>query len=422
MNALKAKIYGLSHSEPWVRKRSTDSFPLALLGFAQICSWGTLYYSFPQLAEAMLSEFNWAKSDVYGALSVSLLFSSFAAIPVGKLIDKGLGRNVMVTGSIVAGTLLIAGSLINSLAFLYAVFAAIGIVQATTLYEAAFAVISANHPHEQAKGKIVTLTLWGGFASTVFIPLIELLITHLNWRATFIVLGAVNMFVCSICYGLLPKGKLSKGNMKIREEQAVSRVDDRNINVAWALKQPIFWALLLCFSLFAAGASTFKFHLYPILVESALSPQQVVLILAALGPAQVLGRVALKFAGAKVSALQLGVLTTLALPITFIGMVYLPSQVWLLIPLITLFGAATGMMTIVKGIAIPELLTKEAYGAINGAMNMPIQFIKAGAPAIAAWVWMMTQSYDMVLLVLGGVGMVAVASFALVKQLAHFSR
>ncbi|MBQ4837885.1 MFS transporter [Pseudoalteromonas luteoviolacea] len=417
MNALKAKIYGLSQGEPWALKKSADSFPIALLGFAQICSWGTLYYSFPQLAQAMLSEFNWAKSETYGALSISLLFSSFAAIPVGKLIDNGYGRNVMVIGSIVAGVLLIAGSQINSLSLLYGVFAAIGIVQATTLYEAAFAVINANHQHEEAKGKIVTLTLWGGFASTVFIPFIELLIIHFSWRITFVVLGAVNMFVCSICYGLLPRGII-----KTKDTKVVAQADSRNINVAWALKQPIFWALLLCFSLFAAGASTFKFHLYPILVESALSPQQVVLILAVLGPAQVLGRVALKFAGAKVSALQLGVLTTSALPITFVGMVYLPSQVWLLIPLITLFGAATGMMTIVKGIAIPELLTKEAYGAINGAMSMPIQFIKAGAPAIAAWIWMITQSYDMVLLVLGGIGIVAVACFVLVRQFAHFSR
>ena len=34
----------------------------------------------------------------------------------------------------------------------------------------------------------------------------------------------------------------------------------------------------------------------------------------------------------------------------------------------TLYGAANGILTIVRGIAVPEMLTREAYGAVNGAL------------------------------------------------------
>lgn len=235
-----------------------------------------------------------------------------------------------------------------------------------------------------------------------------------GWRATFIVLGAVNLFVCTAIYSLLPKGQVQQ--VKHQSNQLLSH------NVKWATKQPVFWALLVCFALFAAGASTFKFHLYPFLLERNFSTQEVVLMLAVMGPAQVIGRVVIKLIGNKVTAMHLGVLTTAALPVTFFSLVYLPDELWLFICFIGLFSIASGMMTIVKGIAIPELLTKQAYGAINGAMSIPITMIKAAAPALAALLWMATLSYDLVLILLGSISVLAVLSFALVKSLARYTQ
>jgi len=394
-------------------KTSSKSFPLALLGIAQICSWGTLYYSFPQLAEAMILEFSWAKSDVYGALTICLLFSSITAIPLGKLIDKGYGRQIMVLGSISAGLLLIVASQVNSIFGLYLVFAGIGSLHAATLYEAAFSVIANNYEHETAREKIITLTLWGGFASTVFIPLIEYLIFNLDWRNTLIVLGLINILICAVIYGFLPQ--------RHKKQNKVHKTNSMH-NVRWAMKQPIFWALLICFAFFAAGATTFKFHLYPILVEKGLSIQEIIIILAVMGPSQVLGRLLIGFLGSNISILQLGILTTAVLPLTFFSFALLPTNIWIFIPFIILFGAATGIMTIVKGLAIPELLTREAYGAINGAMNIPIKLIKAASPAIAALVWMMTTSYDSVLIFLGLMSLLALICFTVVKHLSQFSK
>lgn len=389
-------------------KTSIKSFPLALLGLAQICSWGTLYYSFPQIAEAMISEFGWIKSDVYGALTICLLFSSITAIPLGKLIDKGYGRQIMVSGSIIAGLLLIVASQVNSILGLYLVFAGIGTLHSATLYDAAFSVIAHNYEHETARKKIVTLTLWGGFASTVFIPLIGYLIHTIDWRNTLITLGLINILICAVIYGFLPQR---------HKQQYKERKSNNNHNVSWAIKQPIFWALLICFALFAAGATSFKFHLYPILLEKGLSIPDVMIVLAVMGPSQVLGRFLMGSLGSNISALQLGILTAAVLPLTFFALAFLPPNMWLFLPFIILFGVATGIMTIVKGVAIPELLTKEAYGAINGAMNIPIKLLKAASPAIAAVVWGMTTSYDYVLILLGLTSLLALICFTVVRHL-----
>ena len=82
-------------------------------------------------------------------------------------------------------------------------------------------------------------------------------------------------------------------------------------------------------------------------------------------------------------------------------------------PFAILFGAATGVMTIVKGIAIPELLTRDAYGAINGAMNLPIKTIKALSPSIAVFIWLLAGGYQGLLEVLIVCGIVSVLCFVI---------
>jgi predicted MFS family arabinose efflux permease len=77
--------------------------------------------------------------------------------------------------------------------------AGIGLAQAMTLYEPAFAVVARRYGAEARRG-ITALTLWGGFASTVFVPLIQFLIDQVDWRSTLVVLGLVNLALCTPLY------------------------------------------------------------------------------------------------------------------------------------------------------------------------------------------------------------------------------
>lgn len=49
-----------------------------------------------------------------------------------------------------------------------------------------------------------------------------------------------------------------------------------------------------------------------------------------------------------------------------------------------LFGLGNGIMTIVRGTVIPELLGREHYGAKGGAIAFPSNMAKALGPAAAA--------------------------------------
>ena len=105
----------------------------------------------------------------------------------------------MTVGSVLAGVLLLLWSQIASLWPLYPLLAGIGLAQAMTLYEPAFAVVARRYGTEARRG-ITALTLWGGFASTVFVPLIQWLLNTVDWRSTLIVLGLINIALCAPLY------------------------------------------------------------------------------------------------------------------------------------------------------------------------------------------------------------------------------
>ena len=129
-----------------------------------------------------------------------------------------------------------------------------------------------------------------------------------------------------------------------------------------------------------------------------------------LGPSQVAGRIIIKVFLSRMSMGTIGIFTATVFPIVFAAVFFLPSSFVALIPVAIAYGAAKGIMTIVKGMAVPEFLTKNAYGAINGAMNLPITSLRAFAPTIAALSWSVTQDYNLLLISLIGVSLLAVVA------------
>jgi hypothetical protein len=64
-------------------------------------------------------------------------------------------------------------------------------------------------------------------------------------------------------------------------------------------------------------------------------------------------------------------------------------------------GGANGMITIVRGLMVPEMISRDAYGAINGALVAPMNIMLAVSPLVAAWIWSATGGYDAVLIAIG---------------------
>lgn len=361
------------------------------LGIAQIISWGSLYYSFPQIAEAMRADLGLPRAGLYGAAALGIILSGVAAYPVGRAIDRGHGRWLMAGGSAIAGALLCAWSTTDRLVAVYLVLAGIGLTQAATLYEPAFAVVARRFGPTDARRGITALTLWGGFASTVFIPLVEALIGACGWRAALVTLGALNLTLCTGLYAAL----IRPGRDRVITPRRRDRAGPGS--PAYVLRDRTFWLLAISFVAHAGTFSVLTYHLYPLLLDRGLRPSDVVMALAVIGPAQVAGRIAVRVLVPAAPARVLGSVVVAGFPLS-VAVLFLPGPgVAGATASAAVYGAANGVMTIVRGLAVPEMISRHHYGAINGLLTAPSLVVRALAPLAGAALWALSGSYTPVL-------------------------
>jgi MFS family permease len=173
------------------------------LGPTQILSWGALYYAIAIVAPDIAAEMHWRPELVFGAFSWCLLVAGLVATPAGIWLDRYGGRTVMSAGSLVCGAGLILLSQAHGLATYYGAWTLLGVAMALILYEAAFATLN-REIAQDARRAISTMTLFGGFASTVFWPLTLYFKNHIGWRDTYLLYGAIQLLVCLPAHATLP--------------------------------------------------------------------------------------------------------------------------------------------------------------------------------------------------------------------------
>ena len=374
---------------------------VAALGVAQIISWGSLYYPIAVLAAPIRAELGLGNVAVFGSFTVGLFASGFAAPTVGRLIDAHGGRAVLAGGSALGALALIVLALAQGIVSLIVGFVLAGLAMAGCLYDPAFATL--HRISGKAYRKAVTaLTLFGGFASTVFWPLSQLLLDASGCRTAFGVFAALNLLVCLPVHLLtLPRGRL-----------ADAHADSDRRATGEAIRHPAVFAwLATALALGAFLASAFSAHVIGLLTSTGLSARDAVLASSLVGAMQVAGRVVEFTVSRHVHALTVGTLAFVLLALAAILLTQVHG-VWIAaLAFAALYGWSNGIMTIVRGTVPAELLGHSGYGALLGRLAQPQFIARAIAPLALTLVFAIDPTRRISLYALAGIGLVALAAY-----------
>jgi MFS family permease len=348
---------------------------IGILAVTQVVSWGSLYYAFTILAPGIRRDLGLAPELTFGAFSWALLVAGLAAAPVGLLLDRHGGRAVMAAGSCLCALGLAWLGRCTDVVSYYAAWTLIGLAMALTLYEAAFATIQRRlAAGDSARQAISTLTLFGGFASTLSWPLTAWLDASYGWRTTCLSYGVVQLAVClplHLCLGADAAPPAHAGA-------------PRGHTLAEAVRHPAFWTLALAFAVNAFVFSAMAVHLIPLFERLGQAKTTAVLLAALIGPMQVAGRVG-EMAFARHTAPQtVGKLTFAMLPAALAIIALGGAQAWSVAAFCVLYGLSNGILTILRGALPRALFGRDHYGTIAGAMAGPALLAKAAGPLIAA--------------------------------------
>ena len=348
------------------------------LGIAQIISWGSLYYGISVLGAAIGSDLGLTPAHVFGAYSAGLLLSGLTAPIAGRAIDRLGGRVVLSAGSIVAALALAWLARADSLVEYYAAWCVGGVAMGLTLYDPAFATLS-QHFGTSYRKALTALTLFGGFASTVFWPLAQLGLTHWGWRATLLSFAALHVAICLPLHALLiPSGSSVAPPAAGDDQRGATALPRSTASTA-------FRALALSFALNSFVFSAVSAHLIGMMEGGGMAAGDAVVIAALIGPMQVAGRIAEITFGRNLRAASVGIvaagLLLIALAVLLAG-----AKITIVAALVFagFYGLSNGVMTIVRGTVPAELFGRAAYGTLLGRLAAPSLIARAAAPVALA--------------------------------------
>jgi hypothetical protein len=85
------------------------------------------------------------------------------------------------------------------------------------------------------------------------------------------------------------------------------------------------------------------------------------------------------------------------------------------------YGAANGMMTILRGTIVQDLLWTEGYGAVSGMLSFPSNVAKGIAPIAAATIWTSTHGYTAVEWTVFLVSIMSAIAFIVAVRLSRYT-
>lgn len=384
-----------------------------------------LYYAFSAMLVPMREELGWSLTVLSGGFSFALLLSGLVAPWAGRWLDRHGGRALMTAGSALATLAVVAWSRVETVPGYFAAWALIGLAMAATLYEPAFVVLTAWFNRHRARAMLI-LTVAGGFASTIFLPVTNGLIGALGWRDALLVLAAVVGVGTVLPHALLlrrrpedlglvrdgdrpppPLPDDADGDAPVEGIVPVAEPD--GLTARTAMRLPTWWWLVAAFVLGALATNSVVIFLLAYLLELGYDPDLAALIAGAFGLFAVAGRILTSSAGrfASRGQMTLGLFTAQAVAIAVL-LAFGGFTAGLLV-FIVLFGASAGGLTLARAMVVADFFGRRAFGEISGTMALFMSVARAASPVGIGLAYGLAGGYRPVFL---GLALLAVCSAA----------
>lgn len=343
---------------------------VAALGLTQILGYGTTFYLLAVLARPIAAETGWDLSQIAAGLSIGLLIAGISAPFAGRILDRLGGRPVLAFGSLCFAIGLAGVGLSTNVIIYCAAWCVVGLGMAAGLYDAAFSALGRWYGQE-ARPLITSVTLWGGFASTVCWPLTAYLVSVSGWRATCLIFAAIHLLIALPIHLWLMPGNGDR-DAKSADAPPVIRMPGRRL---------LFWLIAASLVLTSVIVTVISVHLIPVLQGFGYSAAAAVALGALIGPSQVAGRV-IEFAlGRRLHPLWS---TLLAAMMMAAGASVLTLNLQFAAIAIVAYAMGAGVSYIVRGTLPLVMFGSEGYATLMGNLVMPSLIAQALAPWAAA--------------------------------------
>jgi len=351
-----------------------------MLAIGETIGWASLFYIYGALLVWIETDTGWNRASLAIGLTLALLVSALTVGLAGRVVDRGLGAELLTGGAALGGVALLLLSRVETLAQWYVIWAVIGLAMSVSFYDMCFAFLT-RRLGNQARAAIIRVTLVAGLASTLAFPLGAVLAQSFGWRGAVFTFGMLQLFVTVPLFFY--------AGVRLRRSDrapalAAVKASAKTRMLGQIIRQPAFWLLAGAFGLAAMNHTMLVTYFIPLFTGFGIAKTSAVLAASVVGPFQVIGRIVLMLSGARAGTLFSTRVALAGLVISSTVLMAAGMAPVLVFVFAAVQGASVGMVSILRPVLIAEIMGVENFGAVSGTIaSVPI-FATAMAPLIGA--------------------------------------
>jgi MFS family permease len=351
-------------------------------------------------------------SEVYlfGAFTAGLLVSGAASPLSGRLVDRRGGRFVLAVGSVLGAVSMGVLALATHPITLLCGWLVAGAAMSACLYDTAFATLSQHTSAVAYRRSVTVLTILGGFASTVFWPVSQILLEAWGWRAALGAYAVLHVLLClPIHVVVVPRGPAHPTGPLLPPAHS-------------ARARPGLGLLNASFVAASFVSAVVAVHVVSLLVAQGLTQTQAVSVAMLIGPMQVAGRIAEFGFASRLGVRSLGVITFGLFALAFLALLATQGLGASAIAFVVAFGCANGLFTIIRGTTPMELYGRTGLGTLLGSLASASLYARALAPACFSGMLALGVMRNAALSILGATALGSLALYLAAERVARNAR
>jgi MFS family permease len=253
-------------------------------------------YSFPVFLKPLMQEFHAGRSAISLGFTLQLIAGVAAAPFLGRLLDRFGSRRVILIGTAIFASILLANKIFpTSIGWFYLFYVLLGLS-----LHAGGPIAYGNvvcRWFDRRRGLALGLTMTGiGLGAVIMPSFAQFLIARYGWRSAYAALGAAAMLVALPVVGALLKEKPQDLGLLPDGEPATTFTPANEktfvgLTAAEALRSGTFWLMTCAFFLVSASVQGCMIHLSAMLSDRGMSAQTAAMASSVIGAAVLLGRV-----------------------------------------------------------------------------------------------------------------------------------
>lgn len=366
-------------------------------------SFGMILYGFSVYVTDEAAGAVFSKSVLSLAFAGSVSISGLMALPIGHYADKH-GVRLIVGGGTVMGS---AGLALFAAAqepwqVLAIWWILLGPATAMVYYEPAYIAINQRLPNSERAKALGLLTVIGGFAGIIFIPLTGWMVSRLEWRPALLVFAAVLLVVGgSTALFALPKSHY--------DPSPVDEDTGQKVSISAIIKERRFILYTVGMTIAFLATQGIIIHRVARFEESGFTLETVTLWAALASAISLPGRWLAPMLAARFGPIRVQAAITL---IVAIGVLFMLNggSYWQMTAHFAMFGLAFGGLFPVRAMVMAEWYSGPSYGRIMGAQWTITVLIGASGAAIVGIMRDATGSYDAAVMLIAGLLVVSVGT------------